>query len=161
MGSVAEAVKRQQFGFFHEMTARGAGQVGQNVDRQTSVAAGLPAHLQAESNVAYFEYIGAAVVLNRISAGHVQFAGRGFNVTQDLFHLLRVHLFGDLLVSGRLQHDGQIVPDLLDSPVDGVAIGGVVHPELFILFIRTVYIALFNVETVEPQQRRFVVLFRY
>ncbi len=135
------------------------------MDREAAVTVALPPHLQAEPDVAGFEHVRAAVVLDRVPLGDERFPGAGLHVGQDAAHRGEVGCRRDVLVSGPVQHLRELLAQGPDGPADGIAIDDRIHPAVhahaaadpaggrqFGIF-RAVDIASLDVEAVEAQQR--------
>src|SRR5215470_1797451 len=168
VGTVPEVIKGQELGLFRVLLARRPADIGQHVDRETAIAHWQPPHFEPEPDVAGLEDMGAAVVLDGVALRRSQFAGTGFDVRQDVRHRRHIDDLGNLRIAGALEHFRQLRPQGADGPANRVAVDGRVHPvevrrgraaehrwpfDTQVRIFRTVDVASFEVEAVEPQQR--------
>ena len=80
--------------------------------------------------------------------------GHGLDLVQLGGQKAGVQLGRHILVSGPLDHLGQLGPKLVHSPADGVASGGGVQEQLLVLLLGPVVVVGHLVEAVETQELR-------
>ncbi len=148
MRRLFETVEGEDFRFLGIGVARRARQVGQHVDRKPAVAVER-AHLQAETDVARLEHIGAAVMLDRAPPIDEGFAGGRFHRVEFFGDQRHIEFVGYTRKAGGAQHLRQVGAHLADAPADRVAVDDGVHPAESVHALGRVDVAALDVEAVE------------
>jgi hypothetical protein len=96
MSAFPETVERENLCFFDICFPWRATHVAEDVNREAAVAILLPAHFEAEADVACFKHVRAAVVLNDITLGQECLARAGLEVFLEPICPYSVKAFGKL-----------------------------------------------------------------